>query len=125
MQIAISRLDYNIGITVCRYTTNGVGRCVVCEEFRSGGVRRASAHMSRSITVRRKAQHKGSEPLMEKFVTNDDPRSREVFRLLIYVGPSLARGTPIWIHGRQYPDRTLLQVLANSFLVQCPRVFPM
>ena len=61
MQIAISRLDYNIGITVYRYTTDGVGRCVVCEETTSGGVRRASAHMSRSITIRRKAQPKGSE----------------------------------------------------------------
>ena len=124
MQIAVSRLDYNIGITVCRYTTDGVGRCVVCEEITRGGVRRASVHMSRSITVRRKAQHKGSEPLMQKFVTNDDPRSREVFRLLIYVGPSLARGTSIWTHGRHYPDRKLLQVLANPSLLQCPCVFP-
>ena len=61
---------------------------------------------------------------MEEFVINDDPRSREVFRLLIYVGLSLARGTSIWVHGRHYPDRTLLQVLVNTFLVQCPRVFP-
>ena len=41
--------------------------------------------------VRRKVRPKGSAPLMEEYVTNGDPRSREVFRLLIYVGPSLAR----------------------------------
>jgi hypothetical protein len=53
-----------------------------------------------------------------------DPQPREVFDLLIYAGPSLARGTSIWTHGRHYADHELLRALANSFLPQCPHVFP-